>query len=62
MKGDVLVISVQNSVLVKVGLVNDVLGKVFGILKDKDFFEVFGKGMFFIYINGREVCDKFELE
>lgn len=62
MKGDTLVTSVQNSVLAKAGSANDVLGKVPGILKDKDSFEVFGKGTPLIYINGREVRDKSELE
>ena len=62
MKGDALVTSVQNSVLAKAGSANDVLGKVPGILKDKDSFEVFGKGTPLIYINGREVRDKSELE
>ena len=49
-------------VLAKAGSANDVLGKVPGILKDKDSFEVFGKGTPLIYINGREVRDKSELE
>ena len=55
MKGDALVTSVQNSVLAKAGSANDVLGKVPGILKDKDSFEVFGKGTPLIYINGNTV-------
>lgn len=62
MKGDALVTSVQNSVLAKAGSANDVLGKVPGILKDKDSFEVFGRGTPLIYINGREVRDPSELE
>lgn len=62
MKGEALVTSVQNSVLAKAGTANDVLGKVPGILKDKDSFEVFGRGTPLIYINGREVRDQSELE
>lgn len=62
MKGDALVTSVQNSVLAKAGSANDVLGKVPGILKDKDSFEVFGKGTPLIYINGGKYATKSELE
>lgn len=62
MKGDALVTSVQNSVLSKAGSANDVLGKVPGILKKQNTFEVFGKGAPLIYINGRQVRDESELE
>ncbi len=62
MKGDALVTSVQNSVLSKAGTANDVLGKVPGIIKKKDSFEVFGKGAPLIYINGRQVRDQSELD
>lgn len=61
MKGDALVTSIQNSVLAKVGTANDVLGKIPGILKDKNSFEVFGKGTPLIYINGRQIRDQSEL-
>lgn len=62
MKGDALVTSVQNSVLSKAGSANDVLGKVPGIMKNQNSFEVFGKGKPLIYINGRQVRDQSELE
>lgn len=62
MQGDALVTNVQNSVLSKAGSANDVLGKIPGITKQKDGFEVFGKGTPLIYINGRKVRDNAELE
>ena len=62
MQGDALVTNVQNSVLSKAGSANDVLGKIPGITKQKDGFEVFGKGTPLIYINGRKVRDLSELE
>lgn len=62
MKGDALVTNIENSVLSKAGTANDVLGKVPGIIKKKDSFEVFGKGSPLIYINGRQVRDQSELD
>lgn len=62
MKGDALVTGVENSILSKAGTANDVLGKVPGIIKKKDAFEVFGKGSPLIYINGRQVRDQSELD
>ena len=62
MKGDAMVTSVENSVLSKVGSANDVLGKIPGINKTQDSYEVFGKGTPLIYINGRKLNDLTELE
>lgn len=62
MKGDAMVTSVENSVLSKVGSANDVLTKIPGITKKQDAFEVFGKGVPLIYINGRKLHDLSELE
>lgn len=62
MKGDALVTSVENSVLSKAGSANDVLGKIPGITKTQDSYEVFGKGTPLIYINGRKLNDLTELE
>lgn len=62
MKGDAMVTSVENSVLSKAGSANDVLGKIPGITKTQDSYEVFGKGTPLIYINGRKLNDLTELE
>lgn len=62
MKGDAMVTSVENSVLSKTGSANDVLGKIPGITKTQDSYEVFGKGTPLIYINGRKLNDLTELE
>ncbi len=61
-KGDAMVTSIENTVLAKVGSANDVLQKIPGVTKDGDTYEVFGKGEPLIYINGREVMNKEELE
>lgn len=60
--GDALVTSVENSVLSKVGSANDVLAKIPGLTKKEENFEVFGKGEPLIYINGRKLRNKQELE
>lgn len=62
MKGDALVTSVENSVLSKAGSANDVLEKIPGITKTQESYEVFGKGVPLIYINGRKLNDLTELE
>ena len=62
LKGDAMVTNIQNSVLAKAGSANDVLGKIPGIIRKEDTFEVFGKGTPLIYINGRLVRDNSELE
>lgn len=61
-KGDAMVTTVENSVLSKLGSANDVLAKVPGIIKQDEAIEVFGKGEPLIYINGRQVRNKQELE
>lgn len=61
-KGDAMVTNVENSVLSKAGSANDVLSKIPGITKNQDVFEVFGKGVPLIYINGRKLRDMSELE
>ena len=61
-KGDAMVTSIENTVLSKVGSANDVLQKIPGVTKNEDAFNVFGKGEPLIYINGREVMNKEELE
>lgn len=62
MKGNVIVTDVQNSLLSKVGSASDVLARIPRVSKNKDKFEVFGKGTPLIYINGRLVRDNTELE
>lgn len=54
--------NVDGTVLGKLGTAEDVLGKVPGIIKKKDGFEVFGKGAPLIFINGRQMRDATELE
>ena len=43
MRGDALVTNIQNSVLSKAGSASDVLGKVPGVIKERNSYEVFGK-------------------
>lgn len=63
LRGDALVTNVQSGVLAKAGSGIDVLDKIPGITrKEKGLFEVFGKGVPLIYINGRQVRDNSELE
>ncbi len=62
LQGDALVTQVEGSLLSKAGSGNDVLGKIPGILKNKDGYEVFGKGTPLIYINGRKMRNNDELE
>ena len=61
-KGDAMVTSIENTVLSKVGSANDVLQKIPGVTKNDNAFTVFGKGEPLIYINGREVMNKEDLE
>lgn len=61
-KGDAQVTTVENSILAEVGSADDVLGKIPGINKSQGKLEVFGKGEPLIYINGRQVRDRSELE
>ena len=61
-KRDAMVTNIENTVLSKVGSANDVLQKIPGVTKNDNTFNVFGKGEPLIYINGREVMNKEELE
>ncbi len=62
LKGDGMVTTIENSVLAKAGTAEDVLGKIPGVIKERDTYEVLGKGAPVIYINGREVRDNSELD
>ena len=46
----------------KAGSASDVLGKVPGVIKERNSYEVLGKGTPLIYINGRQVRDDSELD
>ena len=61
-KGDAFVTKIENSVLAEAGSANDVLSKLPGVTLKDDGFEVFGKGVPLIFINGRQVRDNSELE
>ena len=54
--------NIENTVLSKLGTCEDVLSHIPGLIKKKDGYEVFGKGMPVIYINGRQMRDATELE
>ncbi len=60
--GEGLATSVHGSVLENAGTARDVLGKVPGLIKGKDGYEVIGKGAPQIYINGRKMTDGTELD
>ena len=60
--GDAFVTKIENSVLAEAGSANDVLKKLPGVIQKDGNFEVFGKGVPVIYINGRLVRDSSELE
>lgn len=62
LKGEAIVTNIENTILSDVGSANDVLGKLPGVIRKKDNFEVFGKGTPLIYINGKKVRDNQELE
>lgn len=57
-----LTVNVQDSHLKEVGVLSDVLEQIPLVTKDKDNFEVFGKGTPLIYINNRKVRNLSELE
>lgn len=61
MEGDALVTQVEGTALQKAGTAEDVLARVPGITKEKDGFNVQGKGTPVFYINGRQVRDATEL-
>ena len=54
--------TVENTLLSKAGTANDVLQQLPGIQKKDDGLEVFGKGTPIIYINGRQIRNKVELD
>ena len=54
--------TVENTLLSKAGTANDVLQQLPGIQKKADGLEVFGKGTPIIYINGRQMRNKAELD
>ena len=60
--GDAFVTKIENSVLAEAGSANDVLKKLPGVIQKDGGFEVLGKGVPVIYINGRLVRDGSELE
>ena len=60
--GDAFVTKIENSVLAEAGSANDVLKKLPGVIQKDGSFEVFGKGVPVIYINGRLLRDNSELE
>lgn len=60
--GEGLKTDVENTLLSKVGTAKAVLKNLPGVQQTKDGIEVFGKGAPLIYINGRKLQDKTELE
>ena len=54
--------TVENTLLSKAGTANDVLQQLPGVQKKGDGIEVFGKGTPLIYINGRQLRNKSELD
>ena len=54
--------TVEHTLLSKAGTANDVLQNLPGVQKKQDGIEVFGKGTPIIYINGRQMRNKSELE
>ena len=60
--GEGLATSVRGSVLENAGTARDVLGKVPGLIKNRDGIEVVGKGAPRVYINGRRMTDASELD
>lgn len=62
LKGSTLITSVENSVLSQLGTAKDVLMKMPGVIDKNDKFEVFGKGEPLVYIDGRLMRDRSELD
>ncbi len=62
LKGDALVTNVAGSLLEKVGTAEEVLSKIPGILAENGALTVFGRGTPIIYLNGKLVRDKSELD
>lgn len=61
-KDGTLVTRIENSVLSQSGTANDVLKNIPGVQGQEGEFKVFGKGVPLIYINGREIRDRSELD
>lgn len=62
LKGSVLVTNVANTVLSNIGTANDVLTQIPSVINQNGDYTVFGKGTPLIYINGRLVRNKIELD
>lgn len=62
LQDNALVTDVAHSVLSKMGTAGDVLGKIPGMIKKDDSYEVIGKGAPLIYINDRKLYDLSELD
>ena len=60
--GEGLQTNVRGSVLENAGTANDVLSKTPGLIKGQNGLEVIGKGSPLVYINGRRVTDRSELD
>ena len=61
LRGASLVMTVENTVLERLGTAEDILCRIPTVIKNGDKFEVLGKGAPTIYINGRQVRDPQEL-
>ncbi|WP_071147086.1 outer membrane beta-barrel family protein [Bacteroides ihuae] len=61
-KDDAFITNIENTILSKAGSLNDVLSKIPSIIKKEKTFEVFGKGVPLIYLNGRVIREISELE
>ena len=61
-QGDAFVTTVEGTLLAEAGSAGDVLEHIPAVTRKDENFEVFGKGMPTIYINGRQVRDVDELE
>lgn len=62
LKGDAIVTTVSGSYLSRAGTANDVLVRLPGVIKKDGDIEVIGKGTPLIYINGRKIRNKLELD
>lgn len=60
-KGSSVVMKVENTVLSRMGTGGDVLRRVPTVVKTNDGYEVLGKGVPLIYINGRKVHDNYDI-
>ena len=60
--GNAVITNVENSIMSKLGTVKDVLKKTPLVIENNDSFIVFGRGIPKIYINGKLIHDKTDLE